>query len=140
VTPSLMLGEAYHVTLTKSVRQITKQGLRRFITSNWIKASGERYGNGEVFAFESLHDAIRWAGRMDWSFHHATGSGKVSIITINAPTHPWREDDADPLSHAGSQGRWLKSELPVPPEAITACRPVTVDMLRSVVRRTGSPR
>jgi len=135
-TKGIRLPIVYHVAETKNVRSIRKRGLRRFMPSNWIKAgSKERYGGGEIFAFESEHDAIRWAGRMDWDLHQSTGTGKISVITVSAPNHVWTVDEADPLSQAGARGRWLKSEMPVPAVAIGESRPITHDIIRSLIQR-----
>lgn len=124
----------YHVTHTKNVDSIRKRGLRRFQPSNWIKAGdGKRYGNGEVYAFEHESDAVRWAGRMDWEFHKATGTGKISIIAI-VPEQEWTVDESDPLSQAGSRGRWVKSNKPVMPRQIDGSYPVTLEVIRNAVK------
>jgi hypothetical protein len=123
----------YHVTETKNVRAIRKLGLRRFMPSNWIKAENhERYGHGEIYAFEHEDDALRWAARMDWELHKATGTSKISIIKI-AVLGPWEIDHADPLNQAGSKGKWLKNALPVSPEHILEIRKVNRGALRRLV-------
>ncbi len=112
------VGALYHVTLTKNVPSIRRDGIRRFETSNWVRAGDRsRYGEGEIYAFEHEHDAQRWAAKMDWDFHQQTGSGKVSIVKINPQTN-WSIDESDPLAHAGAKGRWLKSLQSVPPQAV----------------------
>lgn len=106
----------YHATLTRKVSRIKRQGLRRFQTSNWVRAgNGERHGSGEIFAFTDRQDALRWAAKMDWHLYQKTGSGEVSIVTFNAQPERWIADDSDPLSQAGRRGFWLKSEYPVEP-------------------------
>jgi hypothetical protein len=126
----------YHVTPTKNKRSIMKNGLQRFKTSQWVKAgSGERYGGGEVYAFEHPSDAIRWAARMDWDLHKATGTGKISMVHFTPPPESeWEEDPSDPLSHAGSKGRWFKSQAAVPAKHITKFEPVTREHMRRLVQ------
>jgi hypothetical protein len=66
----------YHVTHSAKSAKIQREGLRPMQTSNWKKAgSGERYGRGEVHAFEFPEDARRWAAKMEWDVYHSTGSG-----------------------------------------------------------------
>ena len=124
----------YHVTPTKNVSKIRAQGLRRFQPSHWVKAgSGERYGNGEVFAFEHWEDAVCWAVRMDWGLNKTTGSGKVSILWIMRQGE-WEADDSDSLSQLGAKGLWFKSHVPVPPDCILSHYPVTVDIVQQLVK------
>jgi hypothetical protein len=123
----------YHVTHTNKVAAIQAKGLLRFQTSNWAKASGERYGQGEVYAFDNLTDAVRWAGKMDWQFHKAMGSGKIAIVAFAPGEHEWEVDNADPLAQAMAKGRWLKSERPVPADLILGSVPVTSQPIRAVI-------
>lgn len=105
----------YHVTHTKHVGKIQKQGLRPMQTSNWVKAGNkERYGSGEVYTFTHKDDAHQWAGRMDWAHHQKLGSGNISIITVKKPKdHKFEVDTNDPLSQAGQKGKWLKTNTPI---------------------------
>ena len=81
--------------------------------SNWaVSGTGERYGAGEIFAFQSLKDALNWAQKMDWSQNEEWGSGKISIIKIN-PGEGWDIDESDPLGQAGFEGDWLKRVEPI---------------------------
>lgn len=122
----------YHVTPTSRVRSIKHHGIRHSMPSNWVKqGNGEPYGKGFIFAFEDWTDALRWAGRMDWELHQATGTGNISIVTLRS-TAPWDLDDADPLSQGGRKGRWLKSRWPVPNADIIKAERVTTDMLRTL--------
>jgi hypothetical protein len=99
-----------------------------------VKAgSGERYGNGEVFAFEHWEDAVCWAVRMDWGLNKTTGSGKVSILWIMRQGE-WEADDSDSLSQLGAKGLWFKSHVPVPPDCILSHYPVTVDIVQQLVK------
>jgi len=101
--------------------------------SNWIKAGNrKRYGDGEIYAFEHEDDALRWAGRMDWELHKATGTGKISIVKI-AAFGSWEIDHADPFTQVGSKGRWLRSALPIPPEHILRNKMVNRAVLRRLV-------
>lgn len=113
-------GSVYHVTHTKLVAKIQKEGLRPMQTSNWVhQGDQKRYGKGEVNAFENPHDALRWAAKMDWAFNTATGSGKVSILKLDKGTEPWKEDkESDPLGRSGAKGAWLKTAGGVPAERI----------------------
>jgi hypothetical protein len=113
-------GSIYHVTHTKLVPKIQKEGLRPMQTSNWVKqGSGERYGKGEINSFENPNDALRWAAKMDWTFNKATGSGKVSIIKLDRGSEPWKADTtSDPLGQAMSKGKWLKYAGGIPADRI----------------------
>ncbi len=123
----------YHTTLTKNVSKIKKKGLLPFQTSNWIEqGSKDRYGEGEIYAFENFMDAVRWASKMDWEFHQKMGSGKISIITIKK-TGKWIIDKNDPLSQFGSKGKWLKHEGSISSENIVKINPVTLKETRRLV-------
>lgn len=125
----------YHVTKTSSVPKIKKRGILPLQTSNWVQAgSGERYGGGEIFAFERIEDAIRWGARWDWELTKNLGSGKVSIVEFSVNLDDWEEDTADPLSQASRKGRWLKSRRGVKPEQILRTTRVTVEHVRAISR------
>lgn len=129
--PSQRSAVLYHVTLTAHVPKIRKKGILRQQTSNWVQRSSQvRYGAGEIYAFEDVRDAIQWAGRMDWEFHTALGSGKISIVEFLAGSKEWVVDENDPLSQAGSKGRWLKSLHPVKPDQIVGVSRVDVETIR----------
>jgi hypothetical protein len=124
----------YHVTLTSNIDKIKKAGLLMMQKSNWVKAGDkERYGNGEIYAFDHMSDAIRWAAKWDWDLNKTIGSGKVSIITFNDDKSLWVEDDSDPLAHAGSFGKWFKKVGRVSPDAIQDIVPVTPAAIRSII-------
>ncbi len=127
--------EYYHVTLTDRVPDIQKRGLAPMQSSNWsVSGTGERYGQGEVFAFENKFDAIRWASKMDWDLNQTMGSGNISIVTFRPNGEEWEIDTADPLSQASAEGRWLKRMSAVPPEDILNVEPLTQDMTRALVQ------
>ena len=129
----------YHCTWTRLVPRIRRQGLRCLQTSNWTRSSnGERYGGGEVYAFESRWDAIRWAAKMDWDHFSATGTGKVSILTLD-DSGEWQTDFNDTLTRNTSEGNWLKAYRAIPASAITLVEPLTSDMVRALVARTNQP-
>lgn len=130
--------ELYHVTNTKSVSNIRAKGILPMQTSNWIKGQkGERYGGGYIYAMESPESAVRWAGKMDWEFNKAMGTGKISIVVFDPIDGEWEEDTADPMSQVLHNGRWLKSLGSVKPQQIKKIIPVTIDMTRAVVQ--GKP-
>jgi hypothetical protein len=129
----------YHVTETKRVRKILKEGLRRFMTSNWVRSGDhERYGMGEVYAFEAWQDAVGWAAYMDWHLHKKTSSGKISVVSFDTDIEGWEVDTHDPLHQVGRRGRWLKSQMPVPREALVQVVPVTSEVLRNAVMMKAS--
>lgn len=122
----------YHVTDTKNISKIKKQGLLMAQTSNWVKADGERYGNGEVYAFEHPNDAVRWAARMGWDSYKNDAEGKISIVKFKKKGK-WVVDKNDPLSQAGSKGRWLKTLGKVEPTDIVKIIPVGLELTRKLV-------
>lgn len=128
--PSLKIHEEdeqhiYHVTHTKHVAAIQKNGIMPMKTSNWVQAGNkERYGGGEVYAFTHKADAEKWAGRMDWAHHQKLGSGKISIITAKRPSdRKFEVDHNDPLSQAGKSGDWLKTHGSIEPHHIISVEP-----------------
>lgn len=128
---SNIMTTLYHVTSTKYVPDILKNGILPLKTSNWIKAGDqERYGGGNIFCMSHLADAVRWAGKMDWEFNKTLGSGQISIVEFNDDLSTWKVDDADPLSQAGAAGKWLKKFGRVKPEQITKYFAVTLDDIR----------
>ena len=121
----------YHCTLTKNVSRIQKSGILPMQTSNWVKAGDkERYGEGQIFAFETLHDAARWAGKWDWEISKNIGSGKVSVVSFKTDPKTWEQDTSDPLSQAGARGKWFKKHGHVPPKDIVDIIPMTNDAIR----------
>ena len=123
----------YHATFAKHVPKIRKHGLRPLQPSLWVKAGDRsRYGQGEIFAFESATDAVRWAAKMDWELNRSMGTGDVVVVAFDGGDRRWEVDESDPLSQAGGEGRWLKSEAAVPAAAIVAVHPVTLALVRQV--------
>ncbi len=111
--------ELYHVTFTKYIPIILKDGLLPLQKSNWVtQKSKKRYGNGEVYAFEKKSDAVRWAYKMDWGFFKEMGSGNVSIVRFDGSDQEWEVDEASPLEQAAAEGKWLKRESAVKPNKI----------------------
>ena len=131
----------YHVTFTKSVPGINKKGIQQFHDSNWVKGSptGERYGQGEVYAFEHPGDALQWAGKMDFHLNREFGSGKISVVKFDAKGWKgWNQDTSDPISQAGAAGKWYKKEGGVLPEDIKGAVAITTEhtaQIRSRVER-----
>lgn len=131
---SLSEATLYHVTHTKLVPKIRRDGLLPLQPTNWKMGSGERYGQaGEVFAFTDLFDAIRWAAKMDWDFNQGTGTGKISVLTLDSTKEKWQTDTADPMSQAGIRGRWVKTVGHIPPEQIKKATPLTSAMVKKLV-------
>ncbi len=129
----------YHVTTDKNARKIAKKGIIPLQPSNWVQAgSRERYGKGEIFAFDHQLDAMRWGCRMDWELNKKMGSGKVVIVSF-VDDAEWEIDDADPLSQAGRKGNWLKRFGSVKPEQITLITPVTIEHVKRVVASNPAP-
>ena len=76
--------------------------------SNWIKAGNrKRYGDGEIYAFEHEDDALRWAGRMDWELHKATGLERLTRIERFCFALPGE------VAHPLPQVRFLVTPLPL---------------------------
>lgn len=124
--------ELYHVTYTKHINKIRKEGIKPMQTSNWkVASSKKRYGNGEVYAFESKKDAIRWASKMDWAFFKSMGSGNISIVKFANDDYEWQIDTNSPLEQAGATGKWLKRNESVKPEQILDIEPVTLEVIKS---------
>jgi hypothetical protein len=134
-------GTLYHVTHSRYGGSIKKKGIVPLggEGSNWVKGTeeGERYGAGEVYAFEHKDDAIRWAAKMDWSFNKGdSGKGKISIVHIKGQQgDKWLVDESDPLSQATAKGKWLKRLDPVDRKRIAKVEPVTNDMVRDMLAR-----
>jgi hypothetical protein len=132
-------ADLYHVTFTKNIPSILlKNGITPLHTSLWVNAAGKRLGAGEIFAFEDISDAIRWASRMEWDTSKTTGTGKVSIIKFKQDGE-WDVDKNDPLSQAGSKGRWLKRFKPIPVSEIVGYTKVTGDMIKALVQDKPIP-
>lgn len=130
--------ELYHVTHTSKVPGIRQKGIIPLQESNWVKReTRERYGEGEIFAFNNLEDAVRWGAKMDWEFNQGMGTGKISIVVFKPGKEKWTVDDADPMSQASAKGQWLKAHGAIKPDQIVKIVPVTSDMTRAVVQGKG---
>lgn len=128
----------YHVTTAENADSILQQGILAMHPTRWKTRAGKRYGGGEIYAMESLPDAIRWASRMDWESNQALGSGNIVIVTF-VDSEPWHVDEADPLSQLSYEKRWLKKEGHVPPENIREISPLTEDMARTISANPRRP-
>lgn len=106
-------------------------------TSNWVKTKDKsRYGEGQVYAFSNVHDAVKWAAKMDWEFNREIGSGKISILKIK-DTGGWEQDPAQagsPLESMDAKGQWLRRYKMVPPADIVSSIPVTLDLTRKMTQ------
>jgi hypothetical protein len=107
----------YHVTTTKNASKIKKKGIVPMQPTNWVNGSGDRYGEGEIYAFDHIEDALRWAAKMDWDFNKKMGGGDISIIKFKNDGD-WDVDTNDPLSQAANKGKWYKKMEMVPANKI----------------------
>lgn len=121
----------YHVTRTQYIPRIQELGLLLKQKPNWYARQGWR-PDGALYAFEVEVDAVRWAAKMDWELHQATGTGHISVLTLDT-AHEWDDDFRDPFGQAASVGRWLKTFTPVPATCITCVTALTPDMVQRVV-------
>lgn len=123
-------GYVYHVTHTNLVPKILHKGLVPMMKSNWVVAASKaRYGNGEIYTFEKLKDAIRWAAKMDWDFYGEMGSGNISILKIK-DDKDWEEDEGSPLDKASHEGKWFKKLAAIPKQNIVDVIPVTLELIK----------
>ena len=130
-------GSVFHVTYTDKIPAIRQHGLRMFQTTNWSKGEkGGRYGQGGIYSFENIDDAVRWAAKMDWEFNQRMGTGKISVIRVR-DTSGWDADENDPLGQAGAKGRWLTRMSGVKPDGLGEAVPVTSDMIRKLNSPSG---
>jgi len=128
-------GPLYHVTHTNNVPVIVANGINPLQKSQWCKGTGERYGKGEIFACDSLRDAIRWGSKMDWEFYGDMGTGNISIVEFERGPQEWEADESDPVSQLGNVGKWLKRLRRVRPEEIQKTYPITIDMMKNITRQ-----
>lgn len=124
----------YHVTHTRLISKIRKEGLIPMKTSNWVKQGDmSRYGEGEIYAFDNMTDAARWAAKMDWDFNQKMGSGDISIIKFKGgEREEWEEDESDPLSRSSAMGKWVKKFTRIMPEDIVGVIPFTEEMAKKL--------
>lgn len=129
----------YHVTHTKTVSAIEKKGILPLQNSNWVKGEkgGDRYGEGEIFAFDHPADAVRWAAKMGWDFYKDSGSPKISIVSFTPGKEKWEVDTADPMSQATAKGKWMKAHAAIKPAQITAITPMNLDLAKAVIAGEG---
>jgi hypothetical protein len=127
----------YYVTFTENLSQIRKEGILPGEPTNRVRrCNGKTYDTGEVNAFSDLDDAIRWAGMMDWGFHHEFGNGKISIIEFTPGDSPWVTDtESGPLTPATYSGDWLNSTKLIAPHQIERVIPLTLEMIREQVAK-----
>jgi hypothetical protein len=124
----------YHVTNTDKIPKIKKKGLIPMQTSNWVKGGGERYGAGEIYAFEHPRDAVNWAAKMDWDLNTWMGTGKISIIKFKN-SGDWDIDENDPITQMGKKGNWVKKFTRIMPEDIISITPFTEKMAKRLISR-----
>jgi hypothetical protein len=118
----------YHVTDKKHVPKIRREGLVPMQTSNWVMGDDSRYGRGEIYAFESRKDAIKWGFKMEWEFYQELGGGNIYLISL-LEKGEWEVDESDPISQAGAEGKWLKKMEHVPPSDIIDFQPITKELM-----------
>ena len=130
------LGDVlYHVTLTEHVPSIQERGIVPMgAPSNWVKGTGERYGEGDIHSFQTLKDAVNWAAKWDWEISSSWGSGKISIIKFSTDDTPWDIDESDPISQSMKEKDWLKRAALIPPENIIDIIPVTEELVVKTLR------
>lgn len=126
----------FHITLTKNVNKIKKEGIKMLQPTNWVTGLGQRYGDGAIFAMTNKIDAIRWAGKMDWEFNKEMGSGKISIVEFESNPNLWAIDKSDPIHQVGNIGKWIKSYDSVNPKQIKSIKTVNSDAIKSVIKES----
>jgi hypothetical protein len=130
----------YHVTKTENVDKIKKHGIVPFQTTNWIKQGDKtRHGTGEIYSFEHIQDALRWAAKWDWDLHAKFGSGNISIVKFKGGDD-WEAESNSPLEQSGASGKWLKRMKSVSAEDIIDATPFTKDYVKHLIDRgKGQP-
>ena len=118
----------YHITDKKHVPKIRREGLVPMQTSNWVMGDDSRYGRGEIYAFESRKDAIKWGFKMEWEFYQELGGGNIYLISL-LEKGEWEVDESDPISQAGAEGKWLKKMEHVLPSDIIDFQPITKELM-----------
>ncbi len=124
----------YHVTKTSNVKKIQKEGIKPGIIvgkSNFVKASGGRYGDGSVYAHTDFTDAVTNALKMDWQHHSEMGnSGKMSVIKFKK-IGDW---STDPSEDINNKGLWVKqkSHSVINPNNIVSVVPITSQHAREI--------
>lgn len=134
VTPDIM----YHVTKTEFLPTIKKEGILpmggKRLQSNWVHQGdpNKQYGQGEVYAFDNMNDAARWAASWDWDLTQNIGSGEVSIIKFRNKDKDWGVDESDPIRQLSSKGKWWKKFVRIRPEDIIGVVPFTGEMAKKL--------
>ena len=106
--------------------------------SQWVQSgTGERYGKGDVYAFESELDAQRWASKMDWDSNSSMGTGSISIVKIKNPGGEWIVDTADPLAQSTSEGQWFMRSDAIKPENIISSTPFDGKAVQALVKASN---
>jgi hypothetical protein len=137
--PSAPEGDfLYHVTLTENVEGVRDRGILMLQPSNWVRDGGERFGRGEIFAFENLEDAVRWAASWDYDIRRDDDrGGQVSIARLRRdPDSEWVADEEGLQDHKMGQSA-VKLLGRVPAQDIDAVIPVTNEAIRQLVQ--GQP-
>ncbi len=111
----------YHVTFSKNVPRITKEGLKQYETSNWVKGKGGKRYNEEagIFAFEHPEDAFKWALKMEWEFK----TSDISIVRINVGD-VWEQDPSGDVALRFGKGKSLRSRRNIPVSNIIDVFPI----------------
>jgi hypothetical protein len=116
----------YHVTHKKHVAKIRSEGLVPMQTSNWAMGDSDiRYGRGEIYAFESRKDAIKWGLKMEYEFYKKFGEGNIYLISL-LEKGEWEVDESE--ESVGSEGKWLKKMEHVPPSDIIDDQPIDQEL------------
>jgi len=133
-------GYAYHVTSTDLVTKIKKVGLKPMQTSNWqMGGTGQRYGQGQIYAFDHLMDAIRWAARMDWDKSGTYGSGNISILKFKKGGGTWEEDPGMHDPTITPVGAWLRRMGGVPAKDIVGHKVFDTKLLKVLQKQSPLP-
>lgn len=116
-TPAMLKPQAfrkvepavYHVTFSKNVAGIKKEGVKPLQTSNWVDGTGDRYNaDAGIFSFAHPEDALRWAFKMNWEFKQP-----VSIVKLKR-SKSWKLDPSEDINLQMGEGDALRSTPAVP--------------------------
>ncbi len=117
--------ELYHVTLTKNVAKIKKEGIVAKKKPTFTGAFGQdiRHHKGSIYAITDLENTYRWAHSLGWDSKES-----VSIIKFRSDAD-W-EKDTHPQAGLTGNNSWVYSDTSVKPEDIIEIKPFDPNKLR----------
>lgn len=129
LTEAAVHAPVYHVTDSRKVPAILRQGLKTGKPQTWSNRFGVKQGSRKhLYVFSSYDEAIRMAARAEYDSKQPQTVLHIGLVPDDLVPDPHWESQLQP-------GTWWMTTQEIAPELIVKAEPLTLQMKRDYIKR-----